>query len=936
MKRNADLHRSHRLGSALRQALTGGALLLAAGSAWAEDAQEYFDAGKAAWSKGDLRTAVIQLKNSLQEDGEFSQSRLLLGQVYLRLNDPVSAEKELRRAKDLGAPKDAWAAPLGKALLMQAKTDDILRLLVVDARDGATVKADILSMHGSALMVKGERAEAHKKMLEALALNPAGVEQNLALARLALVERDLPKAKEFVDTALKTDPKSMDGRLSQGDVLSKLGQLKEAKAAFQAAVDQEPDNVFARLGRADVAIDLNEFESAANDTGFVLQKFPTYPLANYLRGKLLFKQQKFDQALESLQQVVKLEPNHVFSHLLLGFIYYQKKQFEAAEKSLKLFTNVVPNHQPSLRVLAATYMGLKEADKAVAILEKLVEQAPADPQLLAMLAGAHMEAKHHDKASQYLQRAVELQPDASKLRTQLALVQLQTGNSDQALANLQQAVTVDPNLIQADVMLVAALVQQGKLAEALKSAQALVQRDAKNPIAHNLLGLTYMATKEKDKARTAFNTALEQDPEFFAGGMNLVRMDLADKQFDAAQTRLDKLLAKAPDNADAILARYFLLDQLGKRDEAQAWLDESWAKHPSLTVGLTLFNAYMTKKEHLKALAVANEMQAKFPNNAESYRALGMVFMASGKSPSAVANFRKALEMQPGNVGNLQLLAMALRVGGELEASRKTYEEMLTLDGKNMTALVGKAEIELQLKNWAGVQALADTLKKDFPKLPIGHEVEGDSWAAQNQLDKAEKAYQEGIKNGSATRVVQALADIQARSGRADQAAATFEAWLKQHPDDSRARFGYGSMLQQMNKLGEAAAVYIQVMDKEPKNLVVLNNLVWILQQTGDGRAKAYTDKLAELNPGQPEIQDTLGWVLVQQNDAKRGLPYLEKAAEAAPKVPEIRYHLAAAYEQLGRAKEAKSLLDTVLAEARNFDGRREAENLQRKLTAVQ
>ncbi|MFP5394265.1 MAG: hypothetical protein ACLGI6_22455, partial [Gammaproteobacteria bacterium] len=48
--------------------------------------------------RGELRAAVIQLKNALQQDGELADARQLLGEVYLDQDDPLSVEQELRRA----------------------------------------------------------------------------------------------------------------------------------------------------------------------------------------------------------------------------------------------------------------------------------------------------------------------------------------------------------------------------------------------------------------------------------------------------------------------------------------------------------------------------------------------------------------------------------------------------------------------------------------------------------------------------------------------------------------------------------------------------------------------------------------------------------------------------------------------------------------------
>ena len=63
------------------------ALLLPQALSAAGDGQAHLDKGKAALDKGDVKAAVIELKNALQQDPSLAQARLLLGRVYLRGDD---------------------------------------------------------------------------------------------------------------------------------------------------------------------------------------------------------------------------------------------------------------------------------------------------------------------------------------------------------------------------------------------------------------------------------------------------------------------------------------------------------------------------------------------------------------------------------------------------------------------------------------------------------------------------------------------------------------------------------------------------------------------------------------------------------------------------------------------------------------------------------
>ena len=64
---------------------------------------QYLEDAKRLQQKGEYRAAIIQLKNALQNDANQPQVRVMLARSYLKSGDGASAEKELKRARELGA-----------------------------------------------------------------------------------------------------------------------------------------------------------------------------------------------------------------------------------------------------------------------------------------------------------------------------------------------------------------------------------------------------------------------------------------------------------------------------------------------------------------------------------------------------------------------------------------------------------------------------------------------------------------------------------------------------------------------------------------------------------------------------------------------------------------------------------------------------------------
>lgn len=78
---------------------------------------------------GNYRAAVIEIKTFLQHEPENAKARWMLGQIYLYMENGVSAEKELMVARSLGINDDSIVPSLAMAFVLQNKYDDVLRLV---------------------------------------------------------------------------------------------------------------------------------------------------------------------------------------------------------------------------------------------------------------------------------------------------------------------------------------------------------------------------------------------------------------------------------------------------------------------------------------------------------------------------------------------------------------------------------------------------------------------------------------------------------------------------------------------------------------------------------------------------------------------------------------------------------------------------------------
>ena len=91
-------------------------------------------------------------------------------------------------------------------------------------------------------------------------------------------------------------------------------------------------------------------------------------------------------------------------------------------------------------------------------------------------------------------------------------------------------------------------------------------------------------------------------------------------------------------------------------------------------------------------------------------------------------------------------------------------------------------------------------------------------------------------------------------------------------------------------------------------------------------------ERAFKISPRDAHIVDTLGWILVDQGEADAALTYLHAANLGAPEDLDIQYHLAVALYRVGRAADARILLENLLGSFGSFADRAEAEKLMQEL----
>jgi predicted TPR repeat methyltransferase len=139
-----------------------------------------------------------------------------------------------------------------------------------------------------------------------------------------------------------------------------------------------------------------------------------------------------------------------------------------------------------------------------------------------------------------------------------------------------------------------------------------------------------------------------------------------------------------------------------------------------LLARLTLARAQRETGDLSAALATARETAMLNPNVAVVVVALGEVLLASGRLPTAIAEFQRALRLDPENVDARFLLGSAWLEAGEPEKALEAFAQIERREGLEEGIAQAEAMRTAQRSNPRYVRHLFDQFSSDYDQRMIG------------------------------------------------------------------------------------------------------------------------------------------------------------------------------------------------------------------------
>jgi putative PEP-CTERM system TPR-repeat lipoprotein len=890
-------------------------------------AKEYQD-------KREINAAIIELKNALQKAPDNAQARWLLGKVYVEVGDGSAAEKELRRALKFGLTPQAAAIPLTRAALLQEKFQDIADDSTSYPDLSQDEQAELLALRGNAYFGLHELEKAEKLYNLALSIRSDSSEANLGKARIAATQNRFDETREWIDKILQTTPNFTPAWSLLGDLERYQGNAKEAEQAYGKAIAQRVNNARDLLNRALVRIYLKDYDGAASDLATLKKQVPDHPSVAYAQGLLDFQQKKYPEAQANFQKAVSYSPDYMPAVFYLGLTQYMQGQVEQAEQHLTQFLARFPQSDTAARLLGEVRLHKGDYAGAKSILSSVLARNPNDAQVLALMGDIALRQGKPKEGADYFQQVAIQEPTSAATYMKLGLGLELSGEHEQGVQVLKKALELGPQMPQADLLVILSHLRAHEFDKAIEAAQQMHQKYPDNPNPLTLMGGAYLGKGEEAKAREAFHEALKITPGDPNAIHNLANLEIQKGNLEEATSLYQQALEYNPGHLQTLLRLAALEQRKGDVTKAKALIEQAMQKNPqALDPRLLLGEYYLRGKQPQQALAIISDIQDTYPDNPALVALIGKIQLALGEANNALKSFKKLIKLQPKSAAAYYELARAYSGTEQPTKVKKALERTLVLDPDHAEAKLVMARMLMREGKQKEANKYIQELKKAYSNSPEVIDLEASLALLQNRPQQAIEIYQKAHSHfPDSNRWPLRLAQVQWQTGKQEAGLATLEGWLKSHPKDVQVQFAAANNYLLLGQQDRAKSAFIKLYAEAPENVLVLNNLAWLMRKEDSTQALGYAQQALKLAPDNPEVMDTLGTILLEKGQAREALRLFKRAADKLPQSQDIQFHLAQALAQNSDTEKAKEVLQGLLSSDRPFPERDKAQTLLKQL----
>ncbi|HUI66724.1 MAG TPA: tetratricopeptide repeat protein [Nitrospirota bacterium] len=619
-----------------------------------------------------------------------------------------------------------------------------------------------------------------------------------------------------------------------------------------------------------VLYEKGEYAKARLEFSNAIQIDVKYADAYYMLGMTALKSGDPRAASGSFSKAVELNPQHWEAQVQVGWFLLAGGNANDAMNKAELVLKNKPAYEDALILKGAVLLKKKELEAARQFFESVLGRDVHKPEGYLMLTSIYAQKNDAQNVERVLLDGIKDNQKAVPLYLSLADFYIKKNRMDEAVSQVQKVIELEPEVTQHRLSLAGIYWQSGREQQARDVLRAFVQADPKKEDRWVQAAQFYFTRKRPSDGEELLKEGIRQNGKSFTIRFVLGAFYFADNR---------------PDQGLAVLQECLGLD----RDPANPNI---------LHAKNSLAEYYLTHQDLDKAKKYVDEVIKESPKNVDANFIAGTIHLRKQEALQAVSSFRTVVNERqqfiPGYVG----LADAHLLNKEYKLAFDTLQNAL--------------KIEPDFRETIRAMARVYTAQKDFKNA----EAQYRKLLTANPMDLDARAD---------------LGDLMLLAGDERRAEGEYLEIKRHTPKNPAIYVKLSALYGTQKKWGKAINEMEQAVQIQPDLWSTTNDLAYLLCEYGSGkqdldRALALAEKARSLNPDNPTVLDTLGWVHYRKGDMQQAVELLKKAQDGSAGNPIINYHLGMAYNRLGNPEKAKQFLQTALVSKVAFPGRDEAE----------
>lgn len=899
-----------------------------------ESKEQQIAAARVAISKNDRRTAVVQLKNALQQDPTSAEARFLLGNVLLQSGDYNGAAQELARAAQLKHDPNELVPVLVKSMVASGQAKKAIEDYGNAKLTKPQAAAELSVALATAYAAQGMSQPSQEAVKAALQIDPSNQTARLLDARAAAQRKEFDGALKSVRSLIADNPKNREALQLQGELLwNGKADLPAAIQAFQQTLAVDAKYLPAHAALLAIYLQRRDVAGFKTQFGELKKALPDHAETRFYEAQLALAEKDFKKARELTQQLLRAGGDSPRVLQLAGAVEAAAGSPVLAEAHLTKALKLAPNLLYARRLLAETYIRSGQPERALTTLRPQLEQEHPPAETLAIAAEANLVMGEPRKAEALFSEAAKANPSDPKIQTAVALTQIAKGNSAAGFTQLESVAAQDATTF-ADLALIGARLRRNEYDAALQAVDKLQAKAPKRPSPYHLRGKILLLRKDLPGARAAYEKALSVDPAFFPAVIDLSSIDISEGKPEVAQKRFEEVLKREPANMRALVALVTLRSRMGApASEIESTLQNAIRQSPGEVAPRVMLVDHLLDQRNTKgALTVAQEAAATLRDDPFALSALGRAEAANGDTQQAISTYGRLVAAQPKSPEPLLALADVYLSAKDNQSATRTLYKALELSPGLLEAQRRLLSMALSERRMDQALDIARTVQKQHPKGPAGFLFESEVHAKQKKWELALAAARAALERQRATDIALKVYSLQLMAGQVAEAERFAVDWLKQQPRDVGFIANMGAVAIERHDFVTAEKHYRSVIALRPSDASAQNNIAWLLLQQGKPGATEFAERANQLTPNRPAVMDTLGTALLLENNAAKAVEWHRKAVDGAPNIPNFRLNLAKALLKSGDKSSAKAELEKLSKLGDKFGGQGEVETLLKSI----